>query len=98
MEPQVSPIGRNCSQAERDEFEKYDLEHKIRSTMVSKLETEFADYGLKYSIGGQVLSCVGCRLEAVRCGGVEVWGTKRRKGCIQVRAEGQCALGSATVV
>ena len=51
---QVSPIGRNCSQSERDDFEKYDHEHKIRSTMVSKLESEFADYGLKYSIGGQV--------------------------------------------
>ena len=50
----VSPIGRNCSQSERDDFEKYDHQHKIRSTMVSKLESEFADYGLKYSIGGQV--------------------------------------------
>ena len=47
----VSPIGRNCSQKERDDFEKYDEVHKIRSTMVSKLEAEFADYGLKYSIG-----------------------------------------------
>ena len=47
----VSPIGRNCSQSERDDFEKYDQVHNIRSTMVSKLEAEFADYGLKYSIG-----------------------------------------------
>ena len=47
----VSPIGRNCSQSERDDFEKYDEVHKIRSAMVSKLEEEFADFGLKYSIG-----------------------------------------------
>ena len=26
----VSPIGRNCSQEERDEFEKYDLQAGIR--------------------------------------------------------------------
>ena len=26
----VSPIGRNCSQEERDEFEKYDLEAGVR--------------------------------------------------------------------
>ena len=26
----ISPIGRNCSQEERKEFEKYDKEHKIR--------------------------------------------------------------------
>jgi phosphomannomutase len=50
----VSPIGRNCSQAEREEFEKYDLVHGIRSTMVKKLQEEFADYKLTYSIGGQI--------------------------------------------
>jgi len=50
----ISPIGRNCSQEERDDFYKYDSEHKVREKMVSVLETEFADYGLKYSIGGQI--------------------------------------------
>ncbi|CAH0476194.1 unnamed protein product [Peronospora belbahrii] len=50
----VSPIGRNCSQEERDEFEKYDHIHKIREQFVEKLQTEFADYNLTFSIGGQI--------------------------------------------
>ena len=50
----ISPVGRNCSRAERNDFEAYDKEHKIRSTMVSVLQAQFPDYGLKYSIGGQI--------------------------------------------
>ncbi|EFA85330.1 phosphomannomutase [Heterostelium album PN500] len=50
----ISPIGRNCSQKERDEFEKYDKQHQVRSKMVSVLQTEFSSLGLKYSIGGQI--------------------------------------------
>lgn len=50
----VSPIGRNCSQAEREEFERYDNKHQIRSTMVAKLKEKFPDYNLTYSIGGQI--------------------------------------------
>ncbi|TMW61105.1 hypothetical protein Poli38472_013568 [Pythium oligandrum] len=50
----VSPIGRNCSQEERDEFEKYDHIHNIRKTFVAKLKEEFAEYNLTYSIGGQI--------------------------------------------
>jgi len=50
----VSPIGRNCSQAEREEYEQYDLKHKIRETFVSKLKEKFADLNLTYSIGGQI--------------------------------------------
>lgn len=50
----VSPIGRNCSQAEREEFERYDAVHKIRSTFVSVLQSKFADLNLTYSIGGQI--------------------------------------------
>ncbi|KAF2071791.1 hypothetical protein CYY_006898 [Polysphondylium violaceum] len=50
----ISPIGRNCSQSERDEFEKFDLQNKIRSTMVSILREKFSDFGLQYSIGGQI--------------------------------------------
>src|ERR1700744_2169962 len=30
----ISPIGRNCSQKERDEFEQYDKQHKVRETMI----------------------------------------------------------------
>ena len=50
----VSPIGRNCNQAEREEYERYDLEHKVRETMVNVLKEKFASYGLTYSIGGQI--------------------------------------------
>jgi phosphomannomutase len=55
----VSPIGRNCAQDERDEFERYDHIHKIRETFVEKLRAEFADYNLTFSIGGQVRERVG---------------------------------------
>lgn len=44
----ISPIGRNASTAERNEYEKYDKEHKIRETMVAKLKEEFGDLGLTY--------------------------------------------------
>lgn len=50
----VSPVGRNASKDERNEFEKYDREHKVREKMVSALRENFADYGLTYSIGGQI--------------------------------------------
>jgi len=50
----VSPIGRNCSREERNEFEKFDLANKIRETMVEKMKVEFADLDLTYSIGGQI--------------------------------------------
>ncbi len=32
----------------------YDLQNKVRSTLVDKLKKEFADYDLTYSIGGQI--------------------------------------------
>lgn len=50
----ISPIGRNASTAERNEFEAYDKEHKIRETFVKALKEKFPDYGLTYSIGGQI--------------------------------------------
>ena len=50
----VSPIGRNCSQTERDNFEKYDKEARIREKMVNVLRTQFDEYNLTYSIGGQI--------------------------------------------
>ncbi|ODV64339.1 phosphomannomutase SEC53 [Ascoidea rubescens DSM 1968] len=50
----VSPIGRNASTQERNDFEKFDLEHKIRETMVQELRKTFPDYGLTFSIGGQI--------------------------------------------
>lgn len=50
----VSPIGRNCSREERNEFEKHDLANKVRETMVAEMKKEFADLNLTYSIGGQI--------------------------------------------
>jgi len=50
----ISPIGRNCSNAERDEFEKYDHEHNIRKDMVKVLQEKFAHLNLTFSIGGQI--------------------------------------------
>lgn len=50
----VSPIGRNATVEERNEFEEYDQIHNIRKTLVEALKKEFPDYGLTYSIGGQI--------------------------------------------
>ncbi|XP_059075104.1 phosphomannomutase-like [Cryptomeria japonica] len=50
----VSPIGRNCSREERDEFEQYDKIHGIRMKMVEVLRNKFAHLKLTYSIGGQI--------------------------------------------
>jgi len=50
----ISPIGRSCSQSERDEFEKYDKIHNVRKSMIDALRKEFPDMGLTYSIGGQI--------------------------------------------
>lgn len=44
----VSPIGRNASNAERNAYEVYDKEHKIREKFVSVLKEEFKDLGLTY--------------------------------------------------
>ncbi|EGR29109.1 phosphomannomutase a1, putative [Ichthyophthirius multifiliis] len=50
----ISPIGRNCNQQERDEFEQYDKIHQIRQQLINQLKSEFQEYNFKYSIGGQV--------------------------------------------
>jgi len=50
----VSPIGRNCSRPERNDYEEYDLKHGIRKNMVEAMKKEFSDLGLTFSIGGQI--------------------------------------------
>jgi phosphomannomutase len=50
----VSPIGRNCSREERNEYETFDLANKIRENMVTAMRAEFADLNLTFSIGGQI--------------------------------------------
>lgn len=42
----VSPVGRNASNAERDEFERYDKVHQVRKTFVEKLRERFGHLGL----------------------------------------------------
>jgi len=50
----VCPVGRSCSQAERDQFAVYDKEHKVRDKLVKLFEENFSDYGLCFVIGGQI--------------------------------------------
>ncbi|POS68902.1 Sec53-like protein [Diaporthe helianthi] len=50
----VSPIGRNASVQERNDYEKYDKEHHVRDKFVEKLRERFGHLGLTFSIGGQI--------------------------------------------
>ena len=50
----ICPIGRSCTQEERDEFYIYDNKHKIREYIVSELKESCKDLNLSFSIGGQI--------------------------------------------
>jgi phosphomannomutase len=50
----VSPIGRNCSQEEREAFAEFDNTAKIREEMIENLKKNFDHLNLTYSIGGQI--------------------------------------------
>lgn len=59
----VSPVGRACNQEEREQFEKYDTEHKVREKMIRLIREKWEKYivdnkldiiNLQYSIGGQI--------------------------------------------
>ncbi|KAG0715091.1 Phosphomannomutase [Chionoecetes opilio] len=50
----VCPVGRSCSQEERDQFGDYDKIHHVREKFVKALQDEFPDSGLVFSIGGQI--------------------------------------------
>eukprot|EP00667_Euglena_gracilis_P018688 EG_transcript_19893 len=51
----ISPIGRNATQPQRDEFEKYDKEHGIRQRMIGQLREMWGEkLNLQFSIGGQI--------------------------------------------
>jgi hypothetical protein len=47
----VSPVGRNASSQERNDYEAYDKEHKIREKFIAEIHKKFPDIGLTYSIG-----------------------------------------------
>lgn len=60
----ISPIGRSCSQEEREQFYEFDKLHKIRENVISQIQTLWNDYienlenkqnlKLTFSIGGQI--------------------------------------------
>jgi len=50
----VSPVGRNASTSERDEFEAWDKQSGCRAKFVEALRKEFEHLGLTFSIGGQI--------------------------------------------
>lgn len=48
----VSPVGRNCSRKERNQFEAYDKEHGVRAKMVEHLKS--------MCVSPDVSSCIAC--------------------------------------
>jgi len=52
----ISPIGRSCSQVDRDQFVAYNRQHQVLETFATNLRTQFPvdTYGLQFSIGGQI--------------------------------------------
>ena len=50
----IAPPGRSCTQPERDQFEAYDKENKVREKFIQALKDKFPEYNLVYSIGGQI--------------------------------------------
>lgn len=60
----ISPIGRACSQQEREEFEQYDQQTQLRQQMIATIKDIWSEYLKKYqikdlpelnfSIGGQI--------------------------------------------
>jgi phosphomannomutase len=46
----VSPIGRNASIEERNQFQDYDKDAGVRAKFVDALKKEFPDYGLTYVV------------------------------------------------
>lgn len=51
----ISPIGRNCSQKERIEFNEFNKETNVLETFKGIMEERFGDsFGLRFAIGGQI--------------------------------------------
>lgn len=50
----ISPIGRNCSREERDEFEEFDKTANVRKNFVDALKRLFDENDLTFSVGGQI--------------------------------------------
>lgn len=50
----ISPIGRSCSQLEREQFYEWDNIHQIRKQMIEQIKMLVPHLNLTYSIGGQI--------------------------------------------
>jgi phosphomannomutase len=50
----ISPIGRSCSQVERESFYEFDKIHHIRENMICNLKSTLEEFDLTFSIGGQI--------------------------------------------
>lgn len=51
----VSPIGRNCSQEERNEYFEYNKIHRVTEKLKEETQNKFGkEFGLVCSIGGQI--------------------------------------------
>lgn len=50
----ISPIGRNATNQERNDFAAFDKTAKVREKFVAVLKEKFAHIGLTFSIGGQI--------------------------------------------
>lgn len=50
----LCPVGRSCTQQEREQFFEYDNKHKIREKMVKHLQDKLKKLNLSFSIGGQI--------------------------------------------
>ncbi|KAK9497077.1 hypothetical protein O3M35_004456 [Rhynocoris fuscipes] len=50
----LCPVGRSCSQSEREQFADYDRTHCIRQKFIEAIRKQFPDLPLTYCIGGQI--------------------------------------------
>lgn len=50
----ICPVGRSCSQQEREDFFEYDKINNIRNKTVKYLEDKLSHLNLSFSIGGQI--------------------------------------------
>ncbi|XP_043499600.1 phosphomannomutase 2 [Polistes fuscatus] len=50
----IAPVGRNCTDEERNQFHEYDIENHVRQKFIQALKKEFPNLALTYSIGGQI--------------------------------------------
>lgn len=50
----ISPIGRSCSQLEREQFYLYDQENHVREQIIEEIKNNISNMDLQFSIGGQI--------------------------------------------